>query len=99
MIHAQHTHVVIDTTHKTIEPDLPTEMLTHTYKQTDTHRRTHKQKNVIHIAKGYPKEKEKEKKSGGALLDSDCGCCKKETTKTTKKIRVCSSTAPTAECY
>ena len=68
---------------KTFEPDISTEMLTHT--QTHTHRQTHKQANVICIAKGYPKkrrkeeeeeEEKKETKTRGALLDSACGCCK-----------------------
>ena len=37
-VRGDHAHAVIDTTHKTLELDLPTEMLTRT--QTNTHTQT-----------------------------------------------------------
>ena len=60
-----HAHAVIDTTHKTIELIISTEMLTRTQTKTHTHRQMLKQANVIHIAKGLAKKrKEKKRKEG-----------------------------------
>ena len=62
-IHSKHTHAVIYTTHKKFEPGIPRQRrCLHTQKQTHTHRQMHKQANVLHIAKGYPKKRKEKKK-------------------------------------
>ena len=53
------THAVIYTTHKTLEPDMPMEIFTHTQK--NTHTQMHKHANLKGMAKGYPKKTRKKR--------------------------------------